>query len=234
MTLTKFQKKIIKKIIKFNPQQIDYSLKILIEEILETFFKGIGIKILTYKIIIYIDNDKCSTEKILSERKKVYEFITLIDFLLKEKYLECVEAPFIENFNYAISEKEISNKNKCIIPIGEKIVNNVYSNLNSYFYISPLLNEFKRNFYTDLERINLKYTLIAISSSIFISIVGIITQFYTAKNVDTTVVFREKKDLEKILNLKEINIENKIVLYENFYRPKTNLKLRIFNEKDNQ
>lgn len=190
MNLTKFQKKLVKYILKFKPNQTEYSLKILFENILKTYFKNIGIEISKNEVLIFIKKSEVSTKKILFERKRMYEFLMLIYFLLKEEYLNCIKTEEINRFQYCLN---IPEKQKIKLPLNQNTIDKIYENIQAYFYISPLLEEFKRNFYTDLERINLKYTLIALYSSIIISLLGILMQYYTAKFIDTTVILKNVK-----------------------------------------
>lgn len=204
MILTKFQKKIVKKIVEFNPDEIEYNLKSLIEHIFTLKdLQDIGIEISKTEIKIYKPLKENSTKEYILLRRKSFELFSLIYILIEKKYISCVniekngEEIFKYNFN-------VQNETSIIVPLKKIHIQCIHQKLYEFIYISSILEEYKKNRYRTKEELEIFYIKLTLWATIVVSIIGIIVQYYIAKKINTVVEFADAINplTEVIVNLK--------------------------------
>lgn len=204
MILTNFQKKIVKKIVEFNPNEIEYNLKSLIEYIFTMKdLKDIGIEINKTEIKVYKSLKENSTKEYILLRRKSFELFSLIYTLIEKNYISCVnmEKEGEEVFKYNF---DIQNKTTIIIPLKKTHIQCIYQKLYEFIYISSTLEEYKKNRYRTKEELEIFYIKLTLWATIAVSIIGIIVQYYIAKKINTVVEFADTINplTEVIVNLK--------------------------------
>ena len=166
MIFTKFQKGIIKTIIKYNPIMLEVKFKELFEYILNKYFVSVKIKIKNDEISLNFTNFTTSKE-IIRFKNKFNELLILIE-ILSNNYnffynIENFEDIFL--FNSGLVDcKKIIYKNKKVMIILE--------NLQSDYFISSDLYELNKLGFKSIDFNNLNYTRILLWVTIFFSILS--------------------------------------------------------------
>ncbi|MGL4864823.1 MAG: hypothetical protein ACRC4T_17145 [Cetobacterium sp.] len=204
MILTNFQKKIVKKIVKFNPNEMEYNLKSLIEYIFTMKeLKDIGVEINKTEIKVYKSLKENSTKECILLRRKSFELFSLIYTLIEKNYISCIniEKDGEEIFKYNF---DIQNEITIIIPLKKTHIQCIHQKLYEFIYISSTLEEYKKNRYRTKEELEIFYIKLTLWATIVASIIGIIVQYYIAKKINTVVEFADtvKPLTEVIINLK--------------------------------
>lgn len=123
----------------------------------------------------------------------------LIKFIKTGKDIE-KEVP---EYKYNIYEE---NNDLVKINLNKRTIKLIYYNLYSDYYISSNLREIKKMRFKSIEEKNLKYTLIALWTSIVISVLGFVVQYLIAKNINTVVEFSKPEQLRNSSSMTILNI----------------------------
>lgn len=230
-----------KKIIKFILNQknnrkntIELIFKDIFEDILGVYYKDIGIKISENKFYIIFDKDELKKKEQFKER--IYELVNLIKKLKETKYIlfeKSEVSEFQQKFEFSLVQKNIK-ETKCDF-INSKDIKELLNILGCNFFIGSELIRMKRrflwiNFLLTNDQLNFWIAIITTIISILVAIAGFYVDYHIANNISTTVVFKNDEQFEKLISPKQVNVknENNIIIPENFYKPKTELKLEVF------
>lgn len=214
MNLTEFQKKIIKYLLKFKPQGIEYTLSTFIEYIFSmNEFKNVGVEIKNDQIKLYImqnteKSKEINTKEYIELRDKGFEVFKLIYKLISNEYLSCIE---VKKFQKKTIEKSFSFRLKpeynheVIIPFELKEINTIYIKRNHFIYISSDLKKYQKDEFRTKDELDTFYMRRALWASIIFPLLGIVAQYYIAKNINTVVEFAmgHRPIDETIINFKK-------------------------------
>lgn len=231
MEFSKKQKKILRFIIINTKQEMeDYTFKKLLESILRNFYPQIGVKFEKSKFIISLQNK--NSGKLNFFKDELFDLILLLDILKTEKYIFFSKKKENCEFTFEFTKlKNGSGKNAIeehkFYTLEEKS-ESLLDLINSEFYITPSLRALNRKFLfvyviCDDNQFNFMIAIFSILCSVIFSAIGICSQFYIAKNINTVVEFAPIKN-----EIREEIIISRGILYEK----KEYLKLNKFVEKE--
>lgn len=193
MEFSKFQKKIIKKMLIYTPKERDFCFKDLLYNIFESFFEK-------EKIFISPTRLEVITSDFSKTRRELIELFYLIKILQEEKGLLFIPSnkEYSNEFCFNTTNKEIlENKNFLKINLNSSEVKLICNNLYSDYYITSELYELAKSGFKTLEQKSLLWTRRALYFSIFFSIIGIIVNLYTSTST-TKIEFSKPEQLEEI------------------------------------
>lgn len=190
-TFSKFEKKVIKSILKYKRKGVESIFKELFEHILNIFFEDIGIQI-NKRCIELSFYSKIETENIIKNKEKIYELILLIK-KLREDYNFFYNIPNkVSNFEHCLDRnRNIMNNTKIEL---ERDLSDIINLIFSNYFITSDLKDLKKINFNSIERRNLEWTKYALIIGAIFSCLTFGLEIYQAIGVNEV----------EILNLKEM------------------------------
>lgn len=224
--LSKVQKDFLKFLINYKSDILKVHLLDVFEDFFIKKYQNLRSKIEPKGIFFYKINGKITDNEEISNYKD--DLISTI-FLINR----CILNGDITSYEYEPIIKKIKTEN-FLVDIRIELGNDILKSLHSNFILSPFLKDYvNKRFKTEEQRstlLNFKIAIFASGVSTLVAFIGFFVDYNIAKNIDTTVVFRNNDEFNKLIlsNQIDINTENNIIIPEGFYKPKTELKLEIF------
>lgn len=193
MEFSKFQKKIIKKMLAYIPDERDFCFKDFLYDIFETFFKK-------EKVFISPTRLEIVTGDFFKTRRELIELFYLIKILREEKVLFFITTnkEYSKEFYFNTTTDEIlENKDFLRINLDTDEIELICNNLYSDYYITSKLFELVENDFETLEKKSLLLTRRALYISIFFSFLSLGLNWCTSTSV-TKIEFNKPEQLKEI------------------------------------